>query len=211
MTETKKISLLTIIIITFSVIIALLAAYILLVYELPSKKLAGQGTTIAVNDQIGGNFTLKDHNGDNFTSENLKGQLSLIYFGFTFCPDICPASLEKLSRVLSALEKYQIKVLPIFISVDPNRDNINILKNYLMYFSPKFIGLTGTEDEIKHVADLYKVYYNKVSSPNEVNDYMIDHTSFVYLLNKQGKCIKYFYSSSSADEIIEYIRIHKND
>lgn len=79
----------------------------------------------------------------------MKGRLSLVYFGFTYCPDICPTSLQKLSNVLSTLEKYQIDILPIFITVDPARDTPTLMKEYLGHFHPKLIGLTGDEDTIK--------------------------------------------------------------
>lgn len=198
-------------VIILSIIIAVVSVYILIAIELPKKPLAGQGGNVNENALIGGNFTLTDHNGDVFHSDQLKGKLSLVYFGFTYCPDICPTSLNKLSEVLRTLDQYGIDVNPIFISVDPNRDTSALLKEYLSHFHPKFIGLTGSEDEIKQVADLYKVYY-AISEDNTNKDnknYMLDHSSFVYLMDKNGKYMKHFYMNTPAEEIIEFIRINK--
>jgi len=197
------------IVIALSVIIAGLSLYILLAFELPDKPIAGQGGNIDETVSIGGDFTLTDHNGKVFNSDMIKGKLSLIYFGFTFCPDICPTSLQKLTDVLSTLDKYKIDVQPIFITIDPARDKPELLKEYLSHFHPNFIGLTGSNDEIKRVADLYKVYYAIAQDSKDVgNKYMLDHTSFIYLMDRNGKYMKHFYMSSTPEEIIEYIRIH---
>lgn len=197
-------------IIALSIIIAAISLYILLVIELPNKPLAGQGGAPEENVPIGGDFVLTDHNGNEFSSDMMKGKLSLVYFGFTFCPDICPASLQKLTNVLSALGKYQIDVLPIFITVDPARDTPDILKEYLGHFHPKFVGLTGSEEKIREVANLYKVFYAIAEGVTEKDDkYMLDHSSFVYLMDRNGKYMKHFYMSSTPEEIIEYIRINK--
>jgi len=197
------------IIIILSAVIGILSLYILLAIELPDKPLAGQGGALKDDVQIGGDFILTDQNGNEFNSEMMKGRLSLVYFGFTYCPDICPTSLQKLNNVLSTLEKYQIDVLPIFITVDPTRDTPALMKEYLGHFHPKFIGLTADEKTIKKVADLYKVFYAKAENKNqEEGKYMIDHSSFVYLMDKNGKYMKHFYMSSTPEEIIEYIRVN---
>ncbi len=197
------------IIVILSAVIGILSLYILLAVELPDKPLAGQGGAIKEEAQIGGYFVLTDQNGNEFTSEMMKNRMSLVYFGFTYCPDICPTSLQKLSNVLSTLEKYQIDILPIFITVDPSRDTPALMKEYLGHFHPKFIGLTADEEKIKKVADLYKVFYAKAENQNyDKGKYMIDHSSFVYLMDKNGKYMKHFYMSSTPEEIIEYIRIN---
>lgn len=198
------------IIIILSIIIAAISMYILIAIELPTKPLAGQGGALEEDVQIGGSFILTDHNGNEFNSDTMNGKLSLVYFGFTFCPDICPTSLQKLTQVLSTLDKYQIDVLPIFITVDPSRDTPELLKEYLGHFHEKFIGLTGSEEQIEEVADLYKIFYSVAEgATTEDGKYMLDHSSFVYLMDKRGKYMKHFYMSSTPDEIIEYIRINK--
>ena len=209
-TNQKSSGKVTKIIIALSIIIAAISLYILLVIELPSKPLAGQGGAPEDNVSIGGDFVLTDHNSNRFSSDMMKGKFSLVYFGFTFCPDICPTSLQKLTHVLSVLGKYQIDVLPIFITVDPVRDTPDILKEYLSHFHSKFVGLTGSKEKIREVANLYKVFYAIAEGATEKNDkYMLDHSSFVYLMNKNGKYMKHFYMNSKPEEIIEYIRINK--
>ena len=204
--SSKKISK---IILALSAIIAAISLYILVAIELPDKPLAGQGGAPSEEALIGGKFTLTDHNGNEFNSDTMKGKLSLVYFGFTFCPDICPTSLQKLTNVLSTLDKYQIDVSPVFITVDPSRDTQELLKEYLGHFHPKLLGLTGTNEEIREVADLYKVFYAKAEGADKAGDnYMLDHSSFVYLMDKNGKYLKHFYMTSKAEEIIEFIRTH---
>jgi protein SCO1/2 len=208
--DKKTISKVTRIIIIFSVVIAALSLYILLAIDLPNKPLAGHGGNINDNVPIGGKFILTDQNGNKFDSDQMKGHLSLVYFGFTYCPDICPTSLGKLSNVISTLDKYQIDILPIFITIDPKRDTSALMKEYLTHFHPKFVGLTGSDDEIKRTAELYKVYYARSQNVEHAsNNYMIDHSSFVYLMDKNGKYMKHFYISDTPEEIIEYIRVHK--
>lgn len=198
------------IVILLSIIIAALSVYILVTVDLPNKPLAGQGGIEGNDANIGGEFVLTDHNGNEFNSDMMKGKLSLIYFGFTYCPDICPTSLQKLTQVLSTLDKYQIEVMPIFITIDPSRDKPALLKEYLGHFHPNLLGLTGSEEQIKEVADLYKVFYAKAEDDSaDKEKYMLDHTSFVYLMDKNGKYMKHFYMSSTPEEMIEYIRIHK--
>lgn len=197
------------IVIILSAVIAILSLYILLTNDLAPKPIAGQGNEIDNEAHIGGQFTLTDQDGNKFSSDDMKGKLSLVYFGFTFCPDICPTSLQKLSNVISTLDKYQIDVLPVFITIDPNRDTPNLLKEFLGHFHPKLIGLTGSEEEVKKVADLFKVYY-AVAENQSIDDdkYMLDHSSFIYLMDRDGKYMKLFYMNSPPEEIIEYIRIN---
>lgn len=198
------------IIILLSLFIAGISAYILLTIELPNKPLNGKGESkeFIQKQPIGGEFTLKDHNGNLFHSSQISGKLTLIYFGFTFCPDICPTSLTKLADVVTQLSRYKIPVQVIFISVDPTRDKPNLLKQYLANFHDSFIGLTGSEDEIKKVAELFKVYYAKVdenSHKKAEEHYMMDHSSFVYLMDTNGNYAKHFYMNSTAEEIVSYI------
>jgi protein SCO1/2 len=141
----------------------------------------------------------------------LHGKLSLIYFGFTYCPDICPTSLQKLSAVIQTLDKYQIDVTPVFITIDPSRDTPALLKEYLGHFHAKFIGLTGTEEQIREVADLFKVFYARAKDAAATKgNYMLDHSSFIYLMDKNGRYMKHFYMSTTEEEMIEYIRINKD-
>ena len=201
-------------IIVFSIAIIITSIYFIMIGMTPNKPISGKGSTIENQSNatsIGGKFSLTNHRGEIFSEQDLKGKMTLIYFGFTFCPDICPTSLEKFSKVVDVLAKYNINVTPIFITVDPKRDTQAVLREYLTYFNPKIIGLTGTESQIKDVADKFKIFYS-ISLNNSNNDhYMIDHTSLCYLFDKDGKYYTHFYYDTSPEEIIEYIRIRKND
>lgn len=199
-------------VVSISVVITIVSLYILVTIDLPANKpLVGHGESIKNEVSIGsGDFALTDHNGLTFTNHSMKGRLTLIYFGFTFCPDICPDSLQKLTYILTILDKYHIDVLALFITIDPIRDNKDLLKEYLASFHPKLLGLTGTEEQISKVANLYKIFYAKVEDKEkDKNKYMMDHSSFVYLMDKNGKYLKHFYSITEPEEIVNFIRIHK--
>ena len=158
---------------------------------------------------IGGEFVLIDQDGKEFSSAALLGRPALVYFGFTFCPDICPTSLQKITAVMKTLDQYQIDVTPIFITIDPARDNAELLKLYLTNFHSKLIALTGTEQQVKKAADLFKVYYEIAEGSDKGrNDYLVNHTSFIYLMDKNFHYVKHFDMSTSSEEIIEFIRIN---
>lgn len=198
------------IIITIGLAVGIISLYLLFSIDTPTKPISGNGNMVKENVQIGGDFILIDQDGKTFNSASLKGKLSLIYFGFTYCPDICPTTLQKLAEVLKTLDKYKIDVTPVFITIDPERDNIRVLKEYLAHFHNKIIGLTGSAAKIKEAADKFKVYYARADTQNHrTNEYMIDHSSFIYLMDKNGKYMKHFYMNASPQEIIEFIRINK--
>ncbi|MDN3030417.1 MAG: SCO family protein [Candidatus Tisiphia sp.] len=205
MQEKRQANVIIGIIITLGLLITITSFYLWLSFETPQKPLAGRGRGYNDDVQIGGKFELTDQDDKIFNSDNLKGKLSLIYFGFTYCPDICPTSLQKIMEVINTLDKYKIDVEFVFITIDPKRDSSDVIKEYLKHFNSKFIGLTGSEQQIKEVADKFKVYYAKIDTNSE--DYMLDHSSFVYLMDRQGKYVKHFYLNSSAQEIIEFIRV----
>ena len=154
---------------------------------------------------IGGDFTLTDQNGDVFDSTKLHGKYSLIYFGFTYCPDICPDSLEKITHVLNTLNSYNIKIVPIFITIDPKRDTPETLKKYATHFHQDFISLTGTDKQIKEVANLFKVYYQVAPAQENTENYMIDHSAFMYLMDKSGHYLAHFDTSETQDVITHKI------
>ncbi|HJD63230.1 MAG TPA: SCO family protein [Rickettsia endosymbiont of Degeeriella rufa] len=195
------------IIIGVSLLIGVGALYLLLSLSTPEKPLAGQVNIYEDNAEIGGNFELIDQNGEIFSSDELKGKLSLIYFGFTSCPDICPTSLNKITKAVEILSENKIDIVPVFITIDPSRDTPAVLKEYLKHFHPKFIGLTGNEKQIREVADKFMVYYAKAANENDNDqDYMLDHSSFTYLMDKNGKYLKHFYVDSAPSEIMEFLK-----
>lgn len=138
---------------------------------------------------IGGPFNLITENGEPFTEKNLLGKFSIIYFGFTHCPDICPDELDKLGLMLDDLEKQGISLQPIFITCDPARDTPEVLKEYLSEFHPGIIGLTGDYDEVKKCCRNYRVYFSTPRDLKPGQDYLVDHSIFFYLMDPEGEFI----------------------
>jgi protein SCO1 len=134
---------------------------------------------------IGGPFKLASASGGEFSSDELKGTPFLVFFGYTHCPDICPETVSDVSTWLDALGPEGKKMKALFISIDPERDSVASLKDYLSSFSDRIIGLTGTPDEIAQVAKEYRVYYAK--HPTKDGDYSMDHSAVIYLMDREGK------------------------
>lgn len=135
---------------------------------------------------VGAPFTLTDQNGASVSSASLRGQPYLLFFGFTHCPDICPSTLYEVSQMFEALGKDE-KVRAVFITVDPQRDTQQVMKDYLGSFDPRIIGLTGTQQEIDAVTKAFRVYARKVEQKD--TDYTMDHTAMVYLMDKRGRFV----------------------
>lgn len=149
---------------------------------------------------------MADGDGKAFTEEQLLGRWSLIYFGFTMCPDICPAELTKVAEALEILQKKGRQVssekgaiLPVFISVDPDRDSPARSSEYAKEFHPAFIGLSGTEEQVKRTAKAYRVYYSRDES--EDDDYLVDHSIITYLMDPSGEFKEFYGQNSNARDI----------
>jgi len=155
---------------------------------------------------LGGPFELVDQDGKPKTDKDFLGKWIFIYFGFCHCPDICPDQLEKITTIIETLDKTQgiPKLQPLFITVDPHRDDPKSIKEYLQDFHPRFIGLTGTEEQIKAVTKAYRVYYS-AGPMDEDEDYIVDHTIITYLVNPDGKFVEYFGQNKSIEEITSSI------
>ena len=150
---------------------------------------------------IGGPFALTDQDGRTVTSDSLKGKPTLIYFGFTYCPDVCPTSLLLMETAIEKLGPDAAKkVNLVFITIDPERDTPQLLKGYVENFGPTFIGLTGTPQQIADVARAYRVYYQKVPS-KDGGPYLMDHSSIVYLLDRNGRFVTHFTHEAKAEAI----------
>jgi len=139
---------------------------------------------------IGGPFQLTDQAGQTVTEKNLQGKPTLIFFGFTHCPDVCPTSLFEISEVLRAMGKDADRVNAYFISVDPERDTAGAMKDYLSSFDPHLKGLTGDPDAVAKVISGFRVYAKKV--PLKDGDYTMDHTALIYLMDRDGKFVAPF-------------------
>lgn len=152
---------------------------------------------------IGGAFSLTDHDGNPVTDASYPGKLKLVFFGFANCPDICPATLDKLSTALNMLGVQSGQLQPLFITTDPARDTPEALKTYLQSY-PAFVGLTGTEEQIKAAEDAYKVY----SAASTDGSGAIDHSAYVYLMTEDNKLLETFGKDDTADAISEKIKTH---
>ena len=157
-------------------------------------------------EPVGGPFELTDHTGRVRTERDFRGQLMLVYFGFIYCPDICPADLQAIGLALDRLGNDGARVQPLFVTVDPERDTSEHLAEYVPLFHPRLIGLTGSLDAIRKAADAYKVYFAKVPIGKDAGDYTVDHTAFIYLMDRDGNYLGFFPPGTSADRMVEIIR-----
>jgi protein SCO1/2 len=153
---------------------------------------------------VGGPFRLVDQDGKTVTDKDMLGKPSLVFFGFTHCPDICPTTLFEVSEVLNALGDDAKRVQALFITVDPERDTSAVLKDYLSSFNPQLRGATGDEKAIEQVEKSYRVYAKKV--PTKDGDYTMDHTALVYLMDKQGRFVAPFKLKRPPQESAEALR-----
>jgi cytochrome oxidase Cu insertion factor (SCO1/SenC/PrrC family) len=158
-------------------------------------------------EPVGGPFELTDHTGKPRTNSDFRGKLMLVYFGFTYCPDVCPTDLQAIGLALDKLGTDGDSVQPLFITVDPERDTPQHLAEYVPMFHPRLIGLTGSAEAIRKAADAYKVYYAKVDPPKgDGGYYTVDHTAFIYLMDREGNYLGFFPPGTSADRMVEIIR-----
>ncbi|MGX1317728.1 protein SCO1/2 [Bradyrhizobium sp. USDA 377] len=158
----------------------------------------GGVSKVAQPAAIGGPFQLTDQNGKAVTDKSLKGKPTLIFFGYTHCPDVCPTSLFEISEVLRAMGKDADKVNAVFISVDPERDTPAAMKDYLSSFDPHLAGLSGDPAETAKVITSYRVYAKKV--PTKDGDYTMDHTALIYLMDRDGRFVSPFNLKRTPEE-----------
>ncbi len=154
---------------------------------------------------IGGSFVLIDSEKKIFNSKDLNKK-KIVYFGYTFCPDVCPLDLAKLSEVYNKFTKLKESIQPIFISLDPVRDRPKVLKSYLENFNPNIIGLTGNEEDINKIIKKFKIYRNFVESDDDDDYYTIDHTSLFYLLDSNDKYLTHFGRKNFIEEFTEFAK-----
>jgi protein SCO1 len=157
--------------------------------------------------RIGGSYSLVDHNGRPVTSADFHGKYVLMYFGFVNCPDVCPAEMERLAAVIDAVDADpQLKgnVTPVFISVDPARDSVDEVAEYVADYHPKMVGLTGTPQQIETICKSFRVFYHVASELSE-DDYMIDHSIIMYLMDRRGEFVDFFGTNMTLDDIKERV------
>ena len=189
------------IILAVGVVIALVSLVVMITMTPSPKIKANQFKDEGIvnqNEDIGGDFVLTDIYGKIIDSKDFRGKLLLIYFGFTYCPDICPASLYEMTKALDELKGYNGEIQAIFITVDPQRDTKEQLKEYFDGFDKRILPLTGTVQETDAVAKKFRVYYAKAADDKrDTEHYLINHSSFYYLVSTDGMLIKYYPSGIS--------------
>ena len=165
------------------------------------RLLPSAAQTVSGKALVGGPFSLTDSSGKQVTDEDFRGRDMLVFFGFTSCPDICPASLRLMSTVLDKLGPKADRITPIFITIDPERDTAPKLDEYMKHFSSRIVGLTGTPEEIAAAAKAYRVYYNKVPNKVVLGDYTMDHTGIIYLMDANGDYVTHFTPATPVDDM----------
>ena len=189
-------------ILLFSIVILLLSA------GLAAYSLFGiRGTAIQTGTGealVGGPFTLVDQTGKSITDKDFRGKYMLIFFGYTYCPDVCPTELQVMMAALDTLGPRAAEVQPIFITIDPDRDTPEVMQSYVENFGPSLVGLTGTAEQIAQVAKAYRVYYAK-SGNTKTQDYLMDHSSIIYLMGPDGVFMKHFTYTTDAAALAEGI------
>ena len=154
-------------------------------------------------EPVGGPFRLVDHAGKARSDADFHGKLVLLYFGFTYCPDVCPTDLASIGVLVEKLGKAGEDLQPLFVTLDPNRDTAERLASYVTFFHPRMIGLTGDEAQIAQAANAYKVYYAKVPTQHS---YTVDHSGYIYLLDRAGRYLGFFPPGTPPDQMAEVIR-----
>ncbi|KAI8961825.1 SCO1 protein [Daldinia sp. FL1419] len=176
------------------------------------RKRVAEATKGVGKPKVGGDFELIDQDGRPFSSKDLKGRYSLVYFGFTHCPDICPEELDKMARMFDLVEEKAPGALtPVFVTCDPARDDPKVLKSYLAEFHPRFVGLTGTYEQIKAMCKAYRVYFSTPRDVKPGQDYLVDHSIYFYLMDPEGDFVEALGRQHSPDQAAKVILEHIKD
>lgn len=162
---------------------------------------AGGGSGVAL---IGGDFRMVDHTGRTVTGDDFAGRYRLVYFGFTYCPDVCPTELQNMTVALDQLGPLADRIVPIFVTVDPVRDDVATMAAYVEHFHPSFVGLTGSVEQVAATARTFRVYYAKVG--DDPDAYLMDHSSYVYLMDRDGVYVTHFTPNTPPEQMAERIR-----
>ena len=172
-------------------LIALLLASIIVIYS--TKNRVNNEVISTQTQNIGGDFTLTNQDGAQVSDADFRGKIMLVFFGFTNCGDECPATAATFARVLDNLGDKAAEVTPVLITVDPKSDTPAVLKDFLAKFDTRIVGLTGSEEDIQKLMAEYQAYArNKEANSSSSEDYEIDHSSFIYLMDKDGKYAQHF-------------------
>jgi len=176
-------------------------AAIAIIPGVQDRVLGPAGTAGSGKALVGGPFTLTDQAGKTVTDKDFRGRYMLVFFGYTHCPDICPAGLQLISAALDKIGSKADKVTPIFVSVDPQRDTPETLATYVKNFNDRIVGLTGTPEQVAAIAKAYRVFYEKTPNENDPSSYGMNHTSIIYLMGPDGEYVSHFTAMTSLDDM----------
>lgn len=163
------------------------------------KEMTGQST-------IGGDFKLVDHTGKTRTNKEFHGKYMMVYFGYRYCPDICPTALATITETLNALGPKAAHIQPIFITIDPERDSVADLAEFIPNFHSSFIALTGNAEQIESARKAYKVFAQKAEYIEGTDNYVMDHSSIIYVMDRQGHLVAHFNHATPSEHIVKALR-----
>lgn len=156
--------------------------------------------------KVGGPFELVDHTGKTVTNADYDGKYLLMFFGFTFCPDVCPTELQVITGALEELGPTADKIQPLFVTIDPERDTPEAMAQYVAHFYPSFVGLSGSSEQIAQIAKAYRVYYKRVEDPTSAAEYTMDHSAVVYLMGPDGSFVKHYGGATSPEAMAKSLK-----
>jgi protein SCO1 len=172
----------------------------------PTSLAMSGGVATSGKASIGGPFQLTDHTGKRVTDQDYKGRYLLVFFGYTFCPDICPSGLQVIATALDQLGPDGDKITPVFITIDPERDTAAKLAAYVASFHPRLVGLTGSPVEVAAAIKAYRVFASKVRDERDPSSYTLDHSSIAYLMGPDGTLVAFAPDVSKAETVVSVLR-----
>lgn len=194
------------------IVVILLIVAVMAGYEFSSKPVATSGEVVSAGQaKIGGGFTLTSQTGETVSDTQFRGKHMLVYFGFTHCPMVCPTDLTNITQAMEQLSEEELAaVVPVFITVDPERDTPERLQSHFENFHPSFVALTGEKEALEQTYSAYKVYHNKVEVEDAEDGYSMDHSAFIYLMGPDGNYLTHFPHATPPEELAAGIRKHLN-
>lgn len=147
-------------------------------------------------------FTLTDHTGKRVTEADFDGRWQMVFFGFTYCPDVCPTTLAYIATVLDTLGDSATRIAPLFVSVDPDRDTPEVMSDYVSAFHPQIVGLTGSDADIAATADAFRVYYERIEEDSAPNGYLMAHSGHIYFMTPEGRFETVFREADQPSEVM---------
>ena len=155
---------------------------------------------------IGGPFEMVNHLGETVTQESFKGRHMLVYFGYTFCPDVCPTELQSMTVALNDMGEEADAITPVFVTIDPARDDVAAVRDYIVFFHPRLVGLTGTPEQVEAMTDAFGVFYARARDTGETTDYLMDHSSLIFLMDEDGRYVTHIRANTSPEAMARQLR-----